>query len=87
MNWRKRRERDQEPSPNEERPMPITAEQPVRDTSPEEIERAEAAARVAALDLYAARQRRDKIDELADEIKRLNRENGFSELVRRAFRS
>ena len=67
--------------------MPTTAEQPVRDTSPEDIAKAEAAAKLAALDLHAARERREKIDILADEIKRLNRENGFSEIVRRAFGS
>jgi hypothetical protein len=87
MIWHKRNKRGQEPRPTEEQPMPTTAETPVRETTPEDIARAEAAARRAALELHAARERREKIDELADEIQLLNRENGFSDLIRRAFGS
>lgn len=67
--------------------LPTTEDTPVRETTAEDIARAEAAAQQAALDLHAAWQRREKIDELATEIKRLNRDNGFSEMIHRAFGS
>jgi hypothetical protein len=88
MIWHWRTKRGQEPRPTgEQATMPTTAEQPVRETTADDIARAEAAARLAALDLHAARERREKIAELADEIKRLNRENGFSDLIRKALGS
>lgn len=67
--------------------MPTTAEVPVRETTPEDIADAEQAAREAALSLHEARQQRPKIDRLADAIEKANRDNGFSDLVRRAFGS
>jgi hypothetical protein len=85
--WRRRTTRGQESRPTGEQAMPTTADTPVRETTPEEIDRAEAAAKLAALDLHAARERREKIDALANEIGRLNRENGFAEMIRNAFGS
>lgn len=87
MIWRSRKKPGQEPSPPQEREMPTTQDTPIRDTTAEDIARAEAAARRAAIDLHAARERREKIDNLAEEIKRLNRENGFAEMIRNAFGS
>jgi hypothetical protein len=87
MSWLKRTRRGQQPRPTGEQAMPTTADVPIRTTTEDELARAQAAAQRAALDLHAARQRRDKINELAEEIRRLNRENGFSELIRRALGS
>jgi len=67
--------------------MPTTAELPVRESTPQEIAEAERAAREAALALHEARRRRPKIDAWADAIERENTDNGFSDLIRRAFRS
>lgn len=50
-------------------------------------ERAEAAAREAALHLHESHQRRDLVDERTVETRRLNRENHFAELIRRALGS
>lgn len=87
MRWRKRKSRDEESRPTQERDMPTTTDTPVRETTPEEIRRAEQAAALAAVSLHEARLRRNRIDDLADEIKAINRENGFAEMIRRAFGS
>lgn len=67
--------------------MPTTLDTPVRDTMPAEIAEAQAAAHEAALELHEARSRRPKIDTLVEKIDTINRENGFSDMIRRAFGS
>jgi hypothetical protein len=53
----------------------------------EDIQRAEQAARLAALHLQAARDRRREVDRRAETLARLNKTNGFAELIRNAFGS
>lgn len=81
MSWlRRRRDEAQErPEQETENPRVITTE--------EDVQRAEQAARVAALHLQTARDRREIVDEKADRLATFNRENGFSELIRNAFGS
>jgi hypothetical protein len=87
MIWRKRNKRGGQPRQAEERQMPTTLDTPVRETSPEDIRRAEQAANLAALSLHEARERAPRINDLADQIRRLNRENGFADMIRNAFGS
>lgn len=81
---RKKRQRD------EEQRMPTTLDTPVENppsTPPEEILRAEQAAALGALSLEQARARRSEVDRTVAEIRRLNRDNGFAEMISKAFGS
>jgi hypothetical protein len=80
MIWRKRKRTEA----RAERP---TEENSRMITTSDDIDRAETAARVAALKLQAARDRRPEVDEKAKEMARLIEENGFAELIRNAFGS
>lgn len=84
MNWpwqRRQRKQREAGRPDEklENPRVMTTE--------EDLRRAEQAARVAALHLQAARDRRRDVDDKVTRITSLNRENGFAELIRNAFGS
>ena len=87
MIWRKRHPRGK-PRPTEETTrMPTTLGVPVREVTTEDLAAAQKAAHDAAVELHQARERRPKIDDLVDKIDMINRENGFAELIRRAFGS
>jgi hypothetical protein len=53
----------------------------------DETRRAELAAREAAIHLDESRARRTEVDDRVVEILRLNRENGFAEMIRQALGS
>jgi hypothetical protein len=78
--WRRRRPKAAPATPpeREEKRMITTAD---------EIIRAQTAARMAALHLQNARDRRPEVDATAARIEQVNRENGFAELIRQAFGS
>lgn len=64
--------------------MPATTAPPPAAPS-EGTHRAEEAAREAAVHLHETRLRRPEVVQQASEIRRVNRENGFAELIREAF--
>jgi hypothetical protein len=82
MTWHWRRRRlDAEPA------LPIIEETTRMITTSEEIDRAEEAARLAALHLQDARDRRPAVEAQVQQIRQVNRENGFAALIHRAFGS
>jgi hypothetical protein len=88
MSWLRRRKRGQEPHPTEERDdMPTTAETPVREPAADNLAKAQSAVELGEKALAEAERRRDKINRLADEIKAINRDNGFADVIRRALGS
>lgn len=50
-----------------------------------ETERAEEAAREAAVHLHESRARRKVVDQRTGETREVNKENGFARLIREAF--
>lgn len=87
MTWRRRKHRQ----PPEEARMPTTEATAVHEpptlTTPADLARAEVAARLGEASLQEAVERRPKVDELAAQVRKLNRENGFADLIHRAFGS
>jgi hypothetical protein len=84
MNWPwRRRQREQRAAGRSEKKL----ENPRVMTTQEDLDRAEQAARIAALHLQEARDRRQDVDDRVTRIASLNRENGFAELIRNAFGS
>jgi hypothetical protein len=84
MIWGRKKRKQQR---DEERDMPTTLTPPAQGATPEDVRRAEHAARLAAMSLDEAKSRRQEIDETVEKLARLNRENGFAQIIRDAFGS
>jgi hypothetical protein len=87
MTWRRRKHRQ----PPKEARMPTTdavaVHEPPAPPEPADMARAQAAVQLGEASLQEAVQRRPQIDELAAKVRKLNRENGFADMIHRAFGS
>lgn len=89
MIWRRRKHRQ----PPKEAPMPTTeatavhVHEPPIFTTPDDLARAQNSARLGEASYQEAVERRPRVDELAAQVRKLNRENGFADMIHRAFGS